>query len=140
MLFGATNKKTQRRSAGRWLLVLVLLPWLTSSCLETRADERTLSSRQRLTAQRLILSHNCGACHTLEDGVLRLRGTIGPRLSRSGRPAREYSWLRRQLTDPVSIPDTEVVPGFEGKQRLMPPLELPEKDLDLLIRYLQSVR
>ncbi len=117
-----------------------LLLLSTSTCLESRADEKLLSSRELAAAQGIILSQNCGTCHSLNDGDFELAGNIGPNLSQRRGTLRNSNWLRTKLTDPRAIPDHQVALGFQGKQHLMPPLQASEKELDLLVRYLQSLR
>ncbi len=111
-----------------------------SSCLlESRADQGPISSRDRL-AKAIIVTHKCGTCHTLAARGVSLAGSVGPDLSQEGRRGRSNAWLRQQLVAPRSIPDHEVVAGFEGKQRLMPPLDVSETELDALVEFLNSLR
>ena len=91
-------------------------------------------------AQGIILSQNCGTCHSLKDGDFELAGTIGPSLNQRRGALSDSNWLRTKLTNPRSIPDHQVAPGFEGKEKLMPPLQVSEAELEILIEYLQSLR
>ncbi len=111
-----------------------------SACLlESWADQGPISRRDRL-AKATIVTYKCGTCHTLQARGLRLEGVVGPDLSREGRRGRSNAWLRQQLVAPRSIPDHEVAPGFEGKQRLMPPLDVSEAELEALVEFLNSLR
>ncbi len=95
-------------------------------------------------AKALIQRLGCGSCHALyapSIGLV-LTGTVGPDLTFEGRRGRSDEWLWRQLTNPTSIPDAEVVPGFEGLQKVMPSYDrvLRDEELALLVEFLQSLR
>lgn len=116
-----------------------ILALLISGCLESRAGRRQSNAAEEL-ATRLILQGNCGSCHTLQTQDLNLTGQVGPDLTRQGLRGRSSEWLRQQITDPSSIPDHEVVPGFEGKQKFMPIIDLAsDHELDALVEFLQSL-
>jgi mono/diheme cytochrome c family protein len=132
----SVSGKQLRWAAAVGLAAMLLLP--ATACLRSRADEKVLSAPERSAAQRLMVSQNCGTCHSLQDGDFQLHGTIGPPLSRRN-GTRNAAWLRAQLTNPLSIPDHQVAEGYAGKQHLMPPVQLADHQLDLLIRYLQSL-
>lgn len=122
------------------IVVCCLAAFVQSACLlESRADQRPASGRQRL-AKEVIVTHKCGTCHTLAARGLRLDGTVGPDLTRQGLRGRSASWLRRQLLAPRSIPDSEVAVGFEGMQKVMPPHDLSEVELEALVEFLNSLR
>ncbi|MDA2933991.1 cytochrome c [Acidobacteria bacterium AH-259-D05] len=118
---------------------IAILALLTSACLESRADQRPSGADEEL-ARRLILTHNCGSCHTLQARRLNLTGKVGPNLTRQAQRGRSPDWLRQQITNPTSIPDHEVTSGFEGKQKLMPRLDLPsDRELNALVEFLRSL-
>ena len=124
-----------------WLLVsaLSIVALFASACLESRADRR-LSPADEDLARRVILKNHCGSCHTLQARSLNLTGKIGPDLTRQARRGRSPDWLRQQILDATSIPDPEVAPGFEGKQKLMPRLNpASARELDALIAFLRSL-
>ena len=116
-----------------------MLALLTSACLESHADVR-LSRADEELAKSLIVENNCGLCHTLQARGLNLKGEIGPNLTAQAQRGRSPEWLREQLTNPSSIPDGEVVPGFEGKQKLMPQWNgSSDRELNVLIAFLRSL-
>jgi cytochrome c1 len=91
-------------------------------------------------AKRVILNNECGLCHTLQARGLNLKGKIGPDLTQQAHRDRSPQWLQGQLTNPISIPDHEVVPGFEGKQKLMPQFNrTSERELNAVIEFLRSL-
>ena len=121
------------------MLTLSILALLTSGCLESRADRRQSRADEEL-AQRVLLSRNCGSCHTLKARDLNLTGKVGPDLTRQGRRGRSPDWLRQQITNPTAIPDHEVVPGFEGKQSFMTTADLVSgRELNVLVEFLRSL-
>ncbi|MEE8349444.1 MAG: cytochrome c [Acidobacteriota bacterium] len=120
-------------------LTLSILTLLTSGCLESRADRRLSASDEKL-AKRVILTRNCGSCHSLQARDLNLTGKVGPDLTRQGRRGRSPEWLTQQITHPTSIPDHEVVPGFEGKQKFMPGVDrVSDRELNALVEFLRSL-
>ena len=130
---------TARKGVGTGIVTFSILALLTSGCLESRADRRQSRADEEL-AKRVILSRNCGSCHTLQARDLSLTGKVGPDLTRQGRRGRSPDWLRQQITRPTSIPDHEVVPGFEGKQKFMPVVDLAsDRELNALIEFLRSL-
>lgn len=92
-------------------------------------------------AKAILREQGCGSCHTIQARGLDFTGQVGPDLTHEGERGRSDAWLRKQLTDPTSIPDEEVVDGFEGMQSTMPSYgrRLSEEDLDTLVRFLQSL-
>ena len=107
---------------------------------DLRSRSRTQSDSTRM-AQDLILRHKCGSCHTLQTAKLSLSGKVGPDLSHQALRQRSDQWLDCQLTDPESIPDSEVVAGFEGTQEFMPSFaQMTESERALLIDFLQRLR
>ena len=121
------------------ILTFSILALLTSGCLESRAEGRQSKADEKL-AQRVLLSRNCGSCHTLQARELNLTGKVGPDLTRQGRRGRSPDWLRQQITNPTAIPDHEVVPGFEGKQRFMTTADLVSgRELNVLVEFLRSL-
>lgn len=120
-------------------LTFSILALLTSGCLESRAERRQSRAEERL-AQRVILSRNCGSCHTLQARELNLTGKVGPDLTRQGQRGRSPAWLRQQITNPTAIPDHEVVSGFEGKQKFMASADLVSgHELNVLVKFLRSL-
>ena len=120
-------------------LVALILAFFLNGCMESRADPGLSREDERL-AKRVILRHQCGNCHTLQAAGLRLVGEVGPDLSHQGRRARTAEWLAGHLLNPISIPDSEVAPGFEGKQRFMPKLHrVSGRELDALVAFLRSL-
>jgi len=91
-------------------------------------------------AKSVIVGQSCGSCHTLKASGLDLNGQVGPDLSAAGGRGRSDEWLRAQLINPVSIPDEEVVEGFEGMQAVMPSYgALSEEEIVSVIAFLQSL-
>ncbi len=128
-------------STGFWALILSvsMLALFSSACLESHADVR-LSKADEDLAKRVIRSNECGLCHTLQARGLNLTGKIGPDLTEQAYRDRSPQWLKEQITNPVSIPDHEVVPGFEGKQKLMPKFNrTSERELNAVIEFLRSL-
>jgi mono/diheme cytochrome c family protein len=107
---------------------------------EELAEEPTMPAGAELAIE-VIRRMGCGSCHTLKAAGLDLDGQVGPDLTRQAERGRSAEWLRRQLTDPTSIPDGEVVPGFEGMQPVMPSYgrQLSEQELDVVIEFLRSL-
>ena len=99
------------------------------------------SSERFAVAKAIIRQQSCGSCHTLQGQGLDLSGQVGPDLTNEGERGRSDAWLRRHLVDPTSIPDDEVVDGFEGMQSTMPSYgrRLSSAELDALIQFLQSL-
>ncbi len=88
----------------------------------------------------MILSRDCGSCHTLQARNLNLTGKVGSDLTRQGQRGRSPDWLRQQITNPASIPDHEVVPGFEGKQKVMPGVDrVSDRELTVLVEFLRTL-
>lgn len=132
---------SQTKSTKFWaaLVSISILALLTSAYLESRADGRLSRTDERL-AVRLILDNDCGSCHTLQARGLTLTGKIGPDLTRQAARGRSPQWLRNQIMSPLSVPDQEVVPGFEGKQKLMPRYDrFSDRELRALIDFLRSL-
>ncbi len=128
-------------STGFWALLLSvsMLALFSSACLESHADVR-LSKADEELAKRMIHNNECGLCHTLQARGLNLTGKIGPDLSEQAHRERSPRWLKEQITNPVSIPDHEVVPGFEGKQKLMPRFNrTSDRELNAVIEFLRSL-
>ncbi len=119
--------------------LLLVFVALSSGCVESWADQHRQSSSERL-AKRVILTRNCGSCHTLHTRGLELHGKVGPDLTQQGRRERSSEWLRRQLLEPHTISDQEVAEGYAGKQRLMPPLKgVSEAELEAVVAFLQRL-
>ena len=128
-------------STGFWALLISvsMLALFSSACLESHADARLSKSDEEM-AKRVILNNACGSCHTLQARGLNLTGKIGPDLTEQAHRNRSPQWLQGQLTNPVSIPDHEVVPGFEGKQKLMPKFNrTSQRELNAVIEFLRSL-
>lgn len=92
-------------------------------------------------AKQVIREQGCGSCHAIQAQGLNLSGQVGPDLTYEGDRDRTDDWLRRQITNPSSIPDGEVVKGYEGMQATMPSYErsLSQEELDALVQFLQSL-
>ena len=121
------------------LISVSMLALFSSACLESHADVRLSKSDEEM-AKRVIRNNECGLCHTLQARGLNLRGKIGPDLTQQAHRDRSPQWLQGQLTNPISIPDHEVVPGFEGKQKLMPQFNrTSERELNAVIEFLRSL-
>jgi cbb3-type cytochrome oxidase cytochrome c subunit len=121
------------------LISVSMLALFSSACLESHADVRLSKSDEEM-AKRVIRNNECGLCHTLQARGLNLKGKIGPDLTQQAHRDRSPQWLQGQLTNPISIPDHEVVPGFEGKQKLMPQFNrTSERELNAVIEFLRSL-
>ncbi len=121
------------------LISVSMLALFSSACLESHADVRISKSDEEM-AKRVIRKNECGLCHTLQARGLNLTGKIGPDLTQQAHRDRSPQWLQGQLTNPISIPDHEVVPGFEGKQKLMPKFNrTSERELNAVIEFLRSL-
>ncbi len=121
------------------LISVSMLALFSSACLESHADVRLSKSDEEM-AKRVIRNNECGLCHTLQARGLNLKGKIGPDLTQQAHRDRSPQWLQGQLTNPISIPDHEVVPGFEGKQKLMPKFNrTSERELNAVIEFLRSL-
>ncbi len=121
------------------LISVSMLALFSSACLESHADVRISKSDEEM-AKRVIRNNECGMCHTLQARGLNLTGKIGPDLTQQAHRDRSPQWLQGQLTNPISIPDHEVVPGFEGKQKLMPQFNrTSERELNAVIEFLRSL-
>ncbi len=129
----------------RWLILPLLIALISifafsSGALRSIATDGALGLSEETLAKRIIVSQKCGSCHTLQARGLELQGTVGPDLTRQAQRNRSPHWLRRQLLEPKSIPDDEVLPGYEGKQKLMPPLtSLSEREIEALVDFLQTL-
>ncbi len=124
-----------------WALLssVSMLALFSSACLESHADVRLSKSDEEM-AKRVIRNNECGLCHTLQARGLNLKGKIGPDLTQQAHRDRSPQWLQGQLTNPISIPDHEVVSGFEGKQKLMPKFNrTSERELNAVIEFLRSL-
>ncbi|MFB6286670.1 MAG: cytochrome c [Candidatus Bipolaricaulia bacterium] len=131
-----------------------------SSSAETQADQATQTDASQAKpsqtdtaqpqqtsadpmglAKQVIREQSCGSCHTLQARGLNLTGQVGPDLTNEGARGRSDEWLRRQITHPSAIPDSDVVDGFEGMQSTMPSYErrLSDSELDALVQFLQGL-
>lgn len=92
-------------------------------------------------AKEIIRQQSCGSCHTLRARGLDLTGQVGPDLTNEGDRNRSDQWLRQHLAEPTSIPDDQVVEGFEGMQSTMPSYgrQLSDNQIDRLVAFLQSL-
>jgi len=92
-------------------------------------------------AKEIIRQQSCGSCHTVQARGLDLTGQVGPDLTHERDRNRTDQWLRQHLIDPTSIPDDEVVDGFEGMQSTMPSYgrRLSDAELDALVQFLQGL-
>jgi len=128
-------------STGFWTLLISvsMLALFSSACLQSHADGR-LSEADEELAKRVIRNNECGLCHTLQARGLNLTGKIGPDLTEQAHRERSPQWLKEQISNPVAIPDHEVVPGFEGKQKLMPRFNrTSDRELNAVIEFLRSL-
>ena len=120
-------------------LVALILALFLNGCMESRADPGLSREDERL-AKRVILRNQCGNCHTLQAAGLRLAGEVGPDLSHQGKRGRTAEWLESHLLNPISVPDSEVAPGFEGKQKFMPKLHrVSDRELGALVAFLRNL-
>lgn len=103
-----------------------------------QADDMT---EQFELAKQVILAQGCGSCHTIATAGLDLAGQVGPDLTNEASRNRTAEWLRMQLSNPTSIPDSEVAEGFEGQQSLMPSYDrlLSDEEMDAVIAFLMSL-
>lgn len=109
-----------RRSMTALLVLLALLAAASAIAASASAQE-DIGERGRA----VFMKNGCHGCHA----VGKMGSPIGPDLSRIGfkyRPEYVRQWLR----DPSSVRDTAH----------MPKLELTEADIDVLARYLTSLR
>ena len=128
-------------STGFWTLLISvsMLALFSSACSQSHADGR-LSEADEELAKRVIRNNECGLCHTLQARGLNLTGKIGPDLTEQAHRERSPQWLKEQISNPVAIPDHEVVPGFEGKQKLMPRFNrTSDRELNAVIEFLRSL-
>ena len=131
--------RTRLELAQLFSLVALSLVFLLNGCMESHADP-SLSQEYESLAKHIILRRQCGNCHTLQAAGLKLDGEIGPDLSHQGRRDRTAEWLAGHLLNPISIPDSEVAPGFEGRQRFMPKLKhISDRELEALVAFLRSL-
>lgn len=131
--------RTTTTSSWALLISVSMLALLSGACLESHADRR-LSRADEALAKRVIVNNNCGLCHTLQARGLSLTGKLGPNLTEQAHRDRSPEWLKEQITNPASIPDREVVPGFEGKQKLMPKFSgSSDRELNAVIEFLRSL-
>ena len=128
-------------STGFWTLLISvsMLALFSSACSQSHADGRLPEADEEL-AKRVIRNNECGLCHTLQARGLNLTGKIGPDLTEQAHRERSPQWLKEQISNPVAIPDHEVVPGFEGKQKLMPRFNrTSDRELNAVIEFLRSL-
>lgn len=131
--------RTSLRRLWQFVTLICILALFTSAGVESRADRRVSAADERL-AKHVIFSNKCGSCHTLQARGLNLRGKVGPDLTREAQRARSPEWLKQQITNPASIPNHEVSPGFKGKQKFMPKFHwLSDRELGALIEFLRSL-
>lgn len=85
--------------------------------------------------ERLYLKVGCTSCHTIGKGKL-----IGPDLA-GVLQRRERGWLRRWLKDPPSMlaTDEQARKLLEEYQTPMPSYGLTEKEVEMLIQYLEKL-
>ena len=110
---------------------------------QAEPTQQTQASDDPVTiAKQVIREQGCGSCHTIQARGLDLAGRVGPDLTNEGDRGRTDEWLRRQIANPSSIPDDEVVAGYEGMQSTMPSYErsLSQAELDALVAFLQSLK
>ena len=75
--------------------------------------------------KQIYTDENCAACHSLNGEG----GKVGPKLDGIG-PKHGANWHKKHFDDPGSV-----VPGS-----LMPPVDLPEADLEALTAYMLSIK
>ena len=127
----------------RYLRLLVVIAYILAFFLSSRQESHSapaLSQSVEQLAKQVILHNKCGNCHALQAKGLNFSGTIGPNLTHQGQRGRSASWLKTKLLNPSSFTDLEVVPGFEGKQKLMPKLDrISSRELNSLVAFLRSL-
>jgi len=104
-------------------------------------NNSTTGSGEPNSAIALIKQYNCGSCHTIITTGLHTSGVIGPNLSNEAARNRGVDWIIKQISDPTSIPDSEVTKGFEGKQVLMPKFkdQLNEKQIKIVATFINNL-
>lgn len=131
--------RTPLRRLWRFAMLIGILALFASAYVESLADRQVSRADERL-AKRVIFSNKCGSCHTLQARGLNLTGKVGPDLTREAQRGRSPEWLKQQITNPASIPNHEVSPGFEGKQKFMPKFHwFSDRELGALIEFLRSL-
>lgn len=133
--------------------LVVFLKWIgkvntngwppNSANMESTAyGKRDGSSHKNAAAISIIKRMGCGSCHTISVRGLATTGAAGPDLSNEASRGRSVAWLKKQLTAPTSVPDTDVAKGYEGQQSLMPSFKnrLNDDELNILVSFLKNLR
>jgi cytochrome c oxidase subunit 2 len=87
--------------------------------------------------QELFSTSACIACHTVQ-GVPSAQGRVGPDLSHVGSRGTIASGLFRNTQDTMRLWIADAPAMKPGA--LMPPIELPDQDLDAIVAFLRSRR
>ncbi len=126
----------------KWMDKVNTNGWPPGSEIYTGEVKAPKINKAKNEGAELIKKLNCGLCHTIKSDELNLSGKIGPDLSNQKLRNRSDEWLTKQLLNPHSIPDSEVVKGYEGKQKLMPSYKkrLSENELKALVSYLKNLK
>ena len=132
-----------KHTSWRYLRLLIFIAYILTFFLSSRQESHSapaLSQSDEQLAKQIILHNKCGNCHALQAAGLNFSGSIGPNLPHQGQRERSASWLKTKLLNPSSFTDSEVVPGFEGKQKLMPKLDqISDRELNSLVAFLRSL-
>lgn len=102
----------------------------------TRRFEAAVRRYPQITAelgQKIFLSQNCQACHTLK-GLRRPAFKMAPGLSGEGSRVQE-AWLRSYLKKPHPVRPFGFIPGTGSR---MPDFQLQPGEIEELVRYLMA--
>ncbi len=97
--------------------------WPPGSKTLASNDNTNMKRDTNISPIALIKKMNCGICHIIRTQGLNTTGVIGPDLSNESARNRGVDWLIKQIGNPMSVPDSEVLKGYEGKRMLMPAFE-----------------
>jgi len=116
-------------------------PGVSNASSYTKNNSKVATTVDANSAQALIKKFNCGSCHTIIADGIHTSGVIGPNLSNESARNRGVDWLIKQISDPTSIPESEVTKGFEGKQALMPKFknQLNDKQIKTIATFINNL-
>ena len=103
------------------LLILLTLP----ACPDATTGKDTSASSPARSGEEIYRAERCGRCHALAGEG----GTLGGALDGVG-TKRDRPWLREYLRDPKS----------KVENAGMPPVELPDPELEAIIDYLEALK
>lgn len=98
----------------RWLTLIITV----TGCIAASACQR--GPADQFAAAKTLISHDCGACHTV-PGVTGARGRVGPPLAGIG--------TRQILAGHFANTPNNMVSWIEHPQRLLPGDAMPEMGL-----------